>query len=263
MRTSLHGAVERPTVAVVGVWDPMVEAHRDLFGRMVEHARSHDLAALAILLDPSPPAMLHGLDRFPTYDDVPSRVRTIRGGGVDGVLVVRFARRDLDAGAAELLDAVQRHVRLQDLWLGANQSLGRREAGSATTVERLGAERGFGVTRLPPVRLRTAPINDLLASGRMAEAGCAVGRPPVRCRPRSGSLRLPWPPGRYEVVPVDHPDGPPLESPFAVHLEPAAGALPTLIWPDSRIGCLAFLRGPGDEQPHLRGESPVAEVALA
>jgi hypothetical protein len=263
MRTSLHGAVERPAVAVVGVWDPMVAAHRDLFGRLVEHARSHDLAALAIVLDPSPPAMLNGLDRFPTYDDVPSRIRTIRGCGVEGVLVVRFARRDLDGGAAELLDAVGRHARLRELWLGANQSLGRREAGSATTIERLGAERGFDVTRLPPVRLRTAPINDLLAAGKLAEARCAVGRPPVRSRPRSGSMRVPWPPGRYEVVPVGHPDGPPLAAPFAVHLEPAAGAFPALTWPDRRIGCLAFLRGPGDEPTRLLAQRPLAVSASA
>jgi hypothetical protein len=263
MRTSLHGAVTRPTVAVVGVWDPMVAAHRDLFGRLAAHAQLHRIASLAIVLDPSPPAMLNGLDRFPTYDDVPSRIRAIRGCGVDGVLVVRFARRDLDGGAAELLDAVGRHVRLRELWLGANQSLGRREAGSASTIERLGAERGFDVSRLEPVRLRTAPINDLLAAGRLAEAGCAVGRPPVRSRPRSGSVRLPWPPGRYQVVPVDHPDGPPVAAPFTVRLEPVGGAFPALAWPDRRIGSLAFLRGPGDDQPRLLAEPLVAEPAFA
>ena len=260
MRAVLHGVVDRPAVAVVGVWDPVVIGHRELFGRLVAHARTHDLASLVIVLDPSPPAMLHGLDRFPTYDDVASRIRSIRGHGLDGVLLVRFARRDLDGGAADLLDVVQPHARLRELWLGANQSLGRREAGSGTTIERLGAERGFRLTRLPPARLRTASINELLANGRVAEAGRAVGRPPVRSRPRTDRLRLPWRPGRYEVAPLGHPDGPLLGAPFAVSLEPAAGAMPVLEWPDRRIGCLAFVQGPGDDRAPSQSGQPLAAL---
>ena len=158
MHTSLHGAVARPTVAVVGVWDPMVEAHRDLFGRMVEHARANNLASLAIVLDPSPPAMLNGLERFPTYDDVPSRINSIRRHGVDGVLV-GGAARPAGAGRGESDWALGRRV-------GAGRSVHARDARRNAIAPLRGARQNPG----NPLQLSHEPDTE-----RFSKDCCAGG----------------------------------------------------------------------------------------
>lgn len=264
MNARLHGRLDRPAVAVVGVWDPVFPAHRRLFEELRDEAHERSLAALAILLDPAPPALLHGPRRFPVYDEVAERIAMLRACGVDGVLRVRFRKADVFAGAADLLAVVEPHARLAELWLGAQQTLGRLDAGSYDTAERLTRERGVTLRRLPFGRVRPGSVVDLLAAGRLGEAATLVGRPPVRHRPRAERLRLEWCPGRYRVVALGRNDDGAAGSPFEVDVAKAARGLPLLAWPDRAIERLAFVAGPGDGvEPGDRHDRSEADLRAA
>jgi hypothetical protein len=166
------------------------------------------------------------------------------------VLHLHFTERDLEAGAAEFFATLESFAPIQELWLGAHQSLGRGPSGSNNAIVALAEERGVYVHRLPIVRYTPAPydIRQGLAAGMLDDVVREMGRPPVRRRPRSGTLRLAWAPGRYRAIPLDRPTDEPIGPAIDVDVVPVTTGfrMPRLLWPDSRIRYLAFVSGPGD-----------------
>lgn len=42
MKATLYGQIDKPVMAIVGVWDPFLPAHYDLFARLVTEAARRD-----------------------------------------------------------------------------------------------------------------------------------------------------------------------------------------------------------------------------
>jgi len=259
MKATLHGTIDRPAVAAVGVWDPYRPAYEDLFGALRARGRERRLSSLAILLDPNPFMFLAGADVCPVYDDVRARIDLMLG-SVDGVLRLRFARRDVDGGAAEFFEAVSGQVAVAELWLGARQSLGRGAAGCGETIAAMASRYRTDLRILPePPRSTKAAkwsVQYLLRAGRLAEAIAEVGRPPVWRRPRSGRLHLAWRPGVYVAVPLERAGAAVSAERLRLQLSDDGPGLPSLVWPDPRIRYLAFISGPGDTTPAVAVAPP-------
>ena len=253
MLVQVQGRVTQPVVAVVGVWDPFLVDHQDLFAQLCAHARQHALSASVVVIDPDPVALLHGAAQVPVYDDLATRIALMRDCQLDAILRLRFAKQDLMAGAADFFAALQGTVQMQELWLGARQTLGSGASGSFQAIQECAAEHHTAIQRLPDVSLKAAvrTIRALLASGRVAEAAALVGRPPVRTRPRGNTLRFAWRAGAYQVAPLAAPTAHRPGVPFTLQLEPDPDGLCHATWPDRRIKYLVFLSGPGDAPgPH-------------
>ena len=252
MRARLYGRIDTPAVVAIGVWDPIMRPHRELFVRLAAHAARGGLASAVIALDPDPVRHLYGPHDVPVYNDPASRVRQLLGAGLDAVVKVRFTRDDVDGGAEALFTAVEPHVRIAELWLGARQTLGRFDRGSFSTIQRLADERDMRVTRLPHTPLRTRAVREHLREGALRPAIRVVGRPPFRMRPRSGSVALAWSTGHYEGVAVEDPTADVAGSVHRLEVLPRASRLPALEWPDPGIKYLAFVSGPGDAATRRR-----------
>jgi FAD synthase len=251
MKPTLFGQVDRPAVAVVGVWDPLLPRHTALCTALAASARERSLASVVIVLHPNPPALIIGDRYFPTYDDVHARVWRLRACGVDAVLMLRMTRADTARGAAAFFDSVLTAVPLAELWLGERQTLGRGPEGAPCAIADLAAMHGVRLRVLPPPPAEGAGAAyqalTLLAGGRLAEAIAYVGHPPVWRRPRSGVLPLPWRPGRYRAVPLSHPGEPANGAEITVSLRSRARGRPALLWPDPQTRYLAFVGGVADE----------------
>jgi FAD synthase len=251
MRTTLHGTVAAPVVAVVGVWDPFKPSHQTLLTQLRDASHTADRSSLAVLIDPAPGSISrvmrsYGTNGWPVYDSVPVRVRLILGLGVDAVLCVRFRRQDFAATAADFLDVVRAHVQLREFWLGANQFLGPGPAGSPAAVAEYARLHDFFLRVLPRAPISAYDERLFLADGRLEKAIDQVGRPPTMTRPRSSKLRLAWRAGPYRARSLDRP-GAPAEGPdLDLELIPHLNAPGTLIWPDRKIRFLAFVSGPAD-----------------
>jgi FAD synthase len=244
----LEGGDACRIVAAVGVWDPLLPAHEDLFRQLRSHAQQHGLAAAAIVLDPDPVRFLWGAAEVPVYNDIQTRVRLLLSSDLDRVVMVRFRRRDLFSGADDLFSAVLGCVQLEELWLGARQTLGRGDGNSFEAIVELGRPLGVVVKRRAFARLETQDVRELLAAGRLREAAQAVGRPPIRSRPRSGRLRLAWRPGLYQAAQLAGLEAEAGAKPIRVRLAADGNRLPKLEWPDPAIRRLAFVAGPGDRR---------------
>ena len=251
MKCRLYGSLLRPAIAVVGVWDPFLSYHRDMLKDLHAYATKKSSSSLGVLIDPSPGKfssfkMRYGVSGWPVYDSLQARVSFILGCGLDAVLCVRFRKRDFTATAAEFLDAVRASVLLDELWLGALQLLGPGDQGSAAAIADYAALHGIRVTILPPPPLATYDVRSFLASGRLADAIAVVGHPPIWQRPRSGTLRLAWRPGKYRAVPIERVDfilGQP-DMEVTLSLRPKGPG--ALSWPSRSVRYLAFTMGPSD-----------------
>ena len=251
MRAVQHGRIAGPAVAIVGVWDPVLSSHVPLLGNLRDRAAAAGLTSVAVLIDPAPGAasgFARQYDTFgwPVYDSVPARIGLIRHLGLDAVVVVRFRKIDFGATAAAFLDTVRERVCLEELWLGAVQQLGPGIPGSPPAVADYAHRHGFRLTMLPRAPLGTYDVRYLLASGRVREAVHIVGHPPTWRRPRSGVLRLPWRPGRYQAVALDSPERPPDGNKINIALAARSNESATMCWPDPGIRYLAFTAGPAD-----------------
>jgi len=255
MRATLDGRPAAPAVAVVGTWDPFFSDHQELCRTLVRDAHARGLAAAAILLHPSPTRFIgsmFGADELPVYDDVQARIWRMRRCGLDAVVTVRLSGRDIDLGAAEFFDVVTGALEIDELWLGARQSLGRGPAGSQQTIAEQAQRHAIRLRILPDppedIRVSRRSVERLLVSGQIAEAIHQVGHPPIWRRPRSGRLRLAWQPGSYEAAPLNDPGAPYSAARLRVTLA-ADKAVSVLDWPETRAKYLAFVSGPSDAVP--------------
>lgn len=249
MRAYLHGRITGPAAAVVGVWDPLLPEHLELFRELAGDARQRSLAPVAIMLDPAPGSLQLGRANWPVYNDAAARFALIHGAGLDGILRIRFSRGDLSAVAADFFDTVCKQLTLAELWLGAKQSLGSGPEGAGPAIARSADEHQVRLRRLPetPLQPTAKEIRRHLAAGQLADAIRIAQRPPVLSRPKTDQRPLvAWSPGRYLAHALHQPDVLPQGSPLDVMFAPDAPGGSSFDWPDRRIKYLAFVSGPGD-----------------
>jgi FAD synthase len=239
-----------PALGVIGTWDPLGKAQLQLFRRVSRHAKRQDLRSLAIILHPAPSRLLYPSEPWPEFDDVHTRIAIMRECGLDAVLLVRFARKDIDASAREFFRAVAEHTALRELWLGSHQSLGRGPQGSFKAIAGIARRRRFTVSRLPVSRafLRARAARELLLNGRVRDAAIMVGHTPIWRKPTSGVLRLAWKPGIYFAAHVHDPTAAPIaRDALKLRLVKGLNGWAELCWPRRGYEWLAFIAGPADK----------------
>lgn len=247
MKATIYGNIDKPVMAIVGVWDPFLPAHQELFARLISEAAARDHASVAILLDPAPQMLMYGPSAWPVYDNLHSRIRQMMGLGLDGLLHLDFAREDLKAGASDFFETVTAQVNLAELWLGQHQRLGSGDLGSVETVNRVAELFEVRLERLPEADLGalSRDIRTLLGAGSLREAQNVVGRPPVMARPEALELECAWKPGLYQAKALTG-RGMAGETLY-LELVQDQERRRFFKWPDQGIEFLAFIAGPGDE----------------
>ena len=248
MKPKLFGQITRPVMAVVGAWDPFLPAHQTLFAELAHSAHGTGLGTLGILIDPHPGKLIAGAGEWPIYDDIKIHIPQMLAQGLDGILLLRFFKSDLNATAQDFFDRVRPQVDLQELWLGATQNLGSGVGGGPQAIAELCAQTGVRLRRLPEMGLKNVgrDVRRLLRQGQLAEAIRIVDRPPLCRRPRTGRVQRAWAPGCYHAVPLRHPTAPLTVAPIEIQLQPTAQGGSSFAWPDRAMPYLAFLTGPAD-----------------
>jgi hypothetical protein len=242
--------VRDPALAVIGTWDPLLHAHKRLFQELVRRGTKAGLAPVVIILFPSPVRLMNpDPDICLEYTDLRARVALIRECAAVKVLTVRMTTQDLNASSRSFFDLIGSHICLRELWLGANQSLGRCKQGSEAGIAALARRRKITLRRLDVCKASRAGGMALhfLEVGKLRGAIKFACTPPIWGRPRSGMLRLKWPPGNYIAAPMIRPSLTPVSAlaPISVKIvsAPKGG---TLEWPARDVKWLSFLAGPAD-----------------
>ncbi|MEO5816985.1 MAG: hypothetical protein ABIT20_17080 [Gemmatimonadaceae bacterium] len=243
-----HGRCTRPALATLSTWDPFLKESADFVKVFATYAHRRDMAAAALLVDPTPAAVVKGESTWPYFQDVATRVELLHACGVDAVGVISFAEDDLAAGAQEFFELVTREWELAEFWLRNRQSLGSGAKGSATAVRSQCAEHGWKLRYvkrfIPDVGVVTRAS---LAAGSVKRATVIARTLPTFRRPASGVVRLAWQPGEYQAVAATEPDlSMPNGEQISIMIRGTDDGVGRLEWPDPSIEYLRFTAGPAD-----------------
>ena len=173
---------DRDMVLAVGVFDGVHLGHKSLLSRLLERARERDLLSGVVTFDPHPLKVLSPKTRLPFLADLEQRKALLKDEGVSVVIVLPFTRELARLSAAQFMGLLRNYLRLRELVIGPDFTLGRDREGNASTLRALGADMGFAVTVVPPVKVNgdvvsSTAIREALAGGDLKRVRSLVGRP--------------------------------------------------------------------------------------
>lgn len=173
---------EHDTVLTIGSFDGVHRGHQHLVRQLVQRARETERLSVALSFYPHPRAVLHPELR-PAYLSTPQERATILAAlGLDILVLLPFTKELADTPAAAFMGELVRRLRLRELWVGPDFSLGRGREGDVTALRALGQELGYALHLVEPLTedgevISSTRIRQLLQEGRVEEAAKLLGRP--------------------------------------------------------------------------------------
>jgi riboflavin kinase/FMN adenylyltransferase len=208
-----RAALRQDTILTIGAFDGVHRGHQALIRQVVARARASERVAALITFHPHPGVVL-APGRAPLYLSTPGeKLALLEALDVDLVAMLPFSRELAAMPARQFMQAVTRHLRPRELWVGPDFALGRSRAGNVPELQLLGAELGFSVHVVEPVAdleegralISSSRIRALLGEGRVEEAAQMLGRYPTLSGEVVGGARrgrgLGFPTANLEVRP--------------------------------------------------------------
>jgi riboflavin kinase/FMN adenylyltransferase len=171
------------TALTVGSFDGVHRGHQDVLRQLVARARELGVHSLLVTFDPHPLEVVNpaAAPRLLTVGD--EKLEVLAESGIDFVAVLPFTPA-LAAFSAERFvdDILLERFRMHDLLMGYDHRFGHNRSGDATTMRRLGSERGFEVSVVPAVTVNggqsvsSTAIRRAVAGGDLDGAFRGLGR---------------------------------------------------------------------------------------
>jgi riboflavin kinase/FMN adenylyltransferase len=166
----------------VGNFDGLHLGHRKIMKTVV--ARAHDVKGEAVVFsfDPHPRKVLRPENAPGLLTTLEQKIELLEDLGVDAAIIepftLEFARTPAEVFIREYL---HRRLRPVEVYVGYDFHFGRERTGSMRLLTELGPRLGFAVTIIPEVTIDEGDVNstrirELLADGRIEEAGVMLGR---------------------------------------------------------------------------------------
>jgi riboflavin kinase/FMN adenylyltransferase len=173
--------LQQPSLVTIGVFDGVHRGHQHLIRQLVKEAQERGHAAVALTFFPHPDVVLRGLSgRY--YLTTPDQRAALLGDlGIDYVITLPFDEQIRHIRAADFVDQMIAHLRLQSLWVGSDFALGFQREGNVSFLREQGAQKGFSVEVIDLIMEENAAISSstirtTLQSGDVQEAREMLGR---------------------------------------------------------------------------------------
>jgi riboflavin kinase / FMN adenylyltransferase len=170
-----------PVGLTIGSFDGLHLGHQAVLGCLREKASEMGLQAVMITFDPHPRCVLDPSNCPPMITTLEERLELAAQLGVEHAIVLEFNRALAALPAEEFMAQVLAAMDLRCLVAGADFALGRARAGNVEWLRRHGAEAGYGVDVVQPVRLNGAEVHSSeirrrLTLGEVEAANRLLGR---------------------------------------------------------------------------------------
>jgi riboflavin kinase/FMN adenylyltransferase len=174
-----------PSAVTIGKFDGVHSGHRRVIGELREIAAEHSLLSTVVTFDRHPLTLLKPEIAPAPLVSLAQKVELLGSLGVDATLVLTFdeelsQRSPQNFVQSILVDTL--HVKV--VLVGSDFRFGARGAGDITLLREMGTNLGFEVRVVDDVRstegrrASSTWIRELLAEGRVSEAGELLGYPP-------------------------------------------------------------------------------------
>jgi riboflavin kinase/FMN adenylyltransferase len=175
-----------PSAVTIGKFDGVHSGHRRVIADLRALAAEQGLQSTVVTFDRHPLALLNPDLCPPPLVSNRQKIELLSALGVDATLVLPFDRELSDLPPEEFVrDILVDTLHAKLVFVGSDFRFGRRGAGDVALLRALGATNGFDVRLVEDVRAaegRRASstwIRELLAAGRVSEAGELLGYPPT------------------------------------------------------------------------------------
>ncbi|MGL1834536.1 bifunctional riboflavin kinase/FAD synthetase [Rhodocyclaceae bacterium SMB388] len=182
----IRGIPERaiqPSVLTIGNFDGVHLGHQALLKLLVAKSRALGVSATVMTFEPHPREFFSPGDAPPRLASLREKLLLLAANGVEAVHVCRFDRRIASVSAERFIDDfLIRGLDVRHLIIGDDFRFGARRTGDFALLERIGAQRGFGVEAMHTLefgdeRISSSAVRSALASGDLDRAARHLGRP--------------------------------------------------------------------------------------
>lgn len=175
-------SIIRDSLITVGVFDGVHLGHKYLISQLKKLAGQQGLYPIAITFHKHPQEVLMPGSQPPFLTDADEKAYLLKQEGIECVIVLTFTQELSRVDAADFIDILQTRLRMKGLVVGPDFALGRNTEGNISYLQKLGKEKGFTVTVIPPVRsngdiISSTAIRRSLAAGDMEKVHRFLGRP--------------------------------------------------------------------------------------
>lgn len=173
--------LQQPSVVTIGVFDGVHRGHQYLLQQLVKAARARGHAAVALTFFPHPDVVIRGLSGRYYLTTPDQRAQLLGDLGIDYVITLPFDDQIRNIRAADFVDQMIAHLRLQSLWVGTDFALGYQREGNVTFLREQGAQKSFSVEVIDLLMEENAAISSstiraALQQGNVEEAREMLGR---------------------------------------------------------------------------------------
>lgn len=170
----------------IGNFDGLHAGHRSLIDLMLREAAQNALEPVLITFWPHPRAVLRGANAHAPLASRLRRLALLRGAGVERIVEIPFSADLAALSAEEFWLQHLKPLRMRELVIGHDFSLGRNREGNADMLARLAQKYGFSLARAPQLQFGGAPVSSTrirkaIGEGDVAMAAALLGRPYSVC----------------------------------------------------------------------------------
>jgi SHS2 domain-containing protein len=168
----------------IGAFDGLHIGHRALIARTLERARECGRACAVVTFEPHPVEVLAPQVNLRYLTSGIERTRLIEAAGADILCVLAFTADTARTLPREFVRPLIDGLRMEDLVIGYDFTLGYKRQGNTQFLQQLGNEWGFGVDVLEPVVMdgeivSSTRIRKTLGSGAIDAATRLLGHRPT------------------------------------------------------------------------------------
>lgn len=183
IRGTETGALARPAVSTLGVFDGLHLGHQQIVRRVVERATALGAMPTVVTFDPHPRSVLRPETAPPLLQTFSQKMEALRQLGIGQVLVLDFTPTLAELAAEEFIRRfLVEALDSREVYLGEGFAFGHQRRGTIGLLREVSRQFGFRAEEVPEQQLRgyrisSTLIRQLLQAGRVNLARRMLGRP--------------------------------------------------------------------------------------
>ena len=176
-----RAAIGRPTALTIGVFDGVHRGHQALLRRVIDAARTDNLAAAAVTFHPHPRQVVHPNVQISYLTSLEDRLDHLLATGLDTVAAVTFTSELAQVEAEDFVQTLIEELQLAKLVIGPDFALGRQRAGDPQALARMCDEAGIDLEIIDLIqdddaKVSSSEIRSALAEGVIDRVNGLLGR---------------------------------------------------------------------------------------
>jgi riboflavin kinase/FMN adenylyltransferase len=168
--------------ATIGIFDGVHIAHKKIFDKVIETAKSTDGSSLIVTLWPHPRNVLHfGTEHLKLITTLEEKIELIENTGIDNLLILPFDEEMAETRFEDFVDKILvAGLGIHHLIVGFNHHFGKNREGNFEKLTQLSERYKFGLEQLGPVilnseKVSSSVIRKLIISGDIINANRFLG----------------------------------------------------------------------------------------